>query len=184
MLQVSRFLFALTFLVRLSFAQTPSAATSTVFVSPPVVPSSGTSTITVQLKEANGANITSGGATVSFVTPSLGSIGTSVVDNNDGTYTAVYTAGMTTGNVSIIPVVNSTNFSNTTQVTVGSSYILDGTSGNNTEIHSFSTDGNISIGQGFFVDYLIVGGGTRRSGIEQYQQRTSRLGVWWPGAPQ
>jgi autotransporter-associated beta strand protein len=104
------------------WAQTPSATTSTVTVSPPVIPTNGTSTITVQLKEANGANLTSGGATVSFVSPSSGTIG-SVTDNGNGTYTAIYTAGATTGTVTITPIVGGTNFSNTKSITVATARI-------------------------------------------------------------
>jgi hypothetical protein len=36
---------------------------------------------------------------------------------------------------------------------------LDGTSGNNTISTSYSTNGNLTLGMGFYVDYLIVGGG-------------------------
>ena len=143
-------------------AQTPSVATSTVTVSLPGIPAGGTSTITVQLKQADGTNLTSGGATVSFVTPSSGSIG-SVTDNNNGTYTAIYTASTTTGTVTITPrlTISSTitNFTNTATVIVGTSYILDGTSGSNTGAHAFNTNGNINLGLGFFVDYLFIGGG-------------------------
>ena len=56
-----------------------------------------TQTLTVQAKDANGNNLTTGGAAV-VITKSLGtgSIG-SVTDNSDGTYTATVTAPIATG---------------------------------------------------------------------------------------
>jgi adhesin/invasin len=54
-----------------------------------------TSTITVQLKDANNNNLTSGGDTVALATD-LGSLG-SLTDNSDGTYTATLTSATTTG---------------------------------------------------------------------------------------
>ena len=49
-----------------------------------------TRTITVQARDANGKNVTSGGATVVF-SQTLGTMG-STTDNTNGTYTAVWTA--------------------------------------------------------------------------------------------
>ncbi|MGA1632535.1 MAG: beta strand repeat-containing protein, partial [Phycisphaerales bacterium] len=106
--------------VVLSFiSEIPDATTSTVSASPTSLTADGsaTSTLTVQLKNAAGQNLTVGGATVAFATPSSGSIGT-VTDNNNGTYTATYTAGTTAGSVTITPKLGSTNFTNTTSITL------------------------------------------------------------------
>ncbi|EDP94786.1 hypothetical protein KAOT1_01130 [Kordia algicida OT-1] len=61
---------------------------STITANPNAIPADGSSTsiITVQLKDANGNNITSGGETVAINT-SAGTI-TAADDNGDGTYTA------------------------------------------------------------------------------------------------
>ncbi|MCK4692702.1 MAG: DUF2341 domain-containing protein, partial [Anaerolineales bacterium] len=64
-----------------------------------------TSTITVQLKDANGNNLTSGGDTVTLAT-TLGSLG-SVTDNGDSTYTATLTSATSTGTATITGTVNS-----------------------------------------------------------------------------
>src|SRR5208283_4789891 len=56
-----------------------------------------TQVLTVQAKDANGNNLTTGGATVAITKSSgTGSIG-SVTDNSNGTYTATITAPTTTG---------------------------------------------------------------------------------------
>ncbi len=96
-----------------------SASTSTVVVSPTSLMANGTATsqITVRLKDAFGNNLTSGGAVVSFVTPSIGSIG-GVSNNGDGTYSATYTAGTSAGTVTITPRVAGVAFSNTASITL------------------------------------------------------------------
>jgi adhesin/invasin len=73
---------------------TPGAAdgtTSLITATPTSMVADGaaTSTITVQLKDANSNNLTSGGDTVALATD-LGIMG-SVTDNSDGTYTATLT---------------------------------------------------------------------------------------------
>jgi len=87
-------------------SQTPDATTSTVSANPTSLTagSGATSTLTVQLKNAAGQNVTVGGATVTFATPSSGSIGT-VTDVGNGTYTATYMAGQTAGSDTITPSV-------------------------------------------------------------------------------
>ncbi|WP_420574452.1 Ig-like domain-containing protein [Kordia sp.] len=62
---------------------------STITANPNAIPADGdsTSTVTVQLKDANGSNITSGGEIV-IISTSAGAVG-ATIDNNDGTYTAV-----------------------------------------------------------------------------------------------
>ena len=139
-----------------AFGQTPSATTSTVTVSPATIRTSGTSTITVQLKDANGNNLTSGGASVTFSTPSTGSIG-AVTDNNNGTYTATYTASTTTGLVTITPRINSNAFTNTATIGIGT--ILGGAVGGQTDATINSTTGGLTLGIGLRTKYLIVGGG-------------------------
>jgi DNA-binding beta-propeller fold protein YncE len=73
-----------------------SAATSVVTSSDSVLPIGGVATLTLQAKDGSGNAITTGGATVVF-TPSGGTSTGSVApspatDNNDGTYTATFTA--------------------------------------------------------------------------------------------
>ena len=65
-----------------------------------------TSTITVQLKDANGNDLTVGGDTVALFT-TLGSLG-SVNDNGDGTYTATLTSSTTTGTAIVTGSLNAT----------------------------------------------------------------------------
>ena len=79
-----------------------STDASTVTASPSSLTANGTSTstLTVQLRDAAGNNLTSSAGTLTFDTPSLGSIGV-VTDNLDGTYTAAYTAGTSAGVVTL-----------------------------------------------------------------------------------
>ena len=137
-----------------------SVATSIVKASFYTIPTGGTTVITVQLKDANGANITNGTETVSFATPSAGSMG-AVTNNGNGTYSATYTAGVSTGSITITPRlgVSPVNFINSLTITVGSQYVLDGTSGNSVRSDIISTTGNLVLSQAFVADYLIVAGG-------------------------
>lgn len=88
-----------------SFNVTPgtaSAATSLITASPTVILNDGasTSTITVQLKDAYGNNLTTGGSTI-VLTESEGSLG-SITDNANGTYTSTVTSStsITTSTIS------------------------------------------------------------------------------------
>ena len=63
-----------------------------------------TSTITVQLRDANNNDLTSGGDNVALAT-TLGSLG-SVTDNGDGTYTATLTSAVTPGTATVTGTVN------------------------------------------------------------------------------
>ena len=94
-----------------------SAMASTVSVLPTSIVANGTdtATVTVQLKDFNGNNMTTGGATVTFANPSTGSIGTTT-DNDNGTYSATYTAGTIVDSVTITPVLSSVNFTNTASI--------------------------------------------------------------------
>ena len=90
-----------------SFIPGPADETqSTITASPTSIVANGvtTSTITVQLKDANGNDLTSGGDTVGLAT-TLGSLG-SVTDNSDGTYTATLTSGTVTGSATVTGTVN------------------------------------------------------------------------------
>ncbi len=67
--------------------QTASAVSSTVTANPATIPTSGTTRLTVQLRTSDGTKLTTGGATVTFATPSAGTIG-SVTDHGNGMYSA------------------------------------------------------------------------------------------------
>ena len=85
-----------------------SGATSTITADPTAIPADGvsTSTITVQLKDAFGNDLTSGGDAVTLST-TAGSLGP-VTDSGDGTYTAVLTSPTTGGAATITGQVNGT----------------------------------------------------------------------------
>jgi adhesin/invasin len=78
-----------------------SLAQSTITASPTSITADGftTSTITVQLKDANNNNLPVSGGTIALVT-SLGTLGT-VNDHNNGTYTATLTSATTAGTATI-----------------------------------------------------------------------------------
>jgi hypothetical protein len=100
-----------------------------VTANPATIPTSGSTTLTVQLRQSDGTKITSGGASVTFATPASGTIG-SVTDNGNGTYMATYTAAASSATVEITARLSGTDFSNKVYVIVGSQYVIDGTSGN------------------------------------------------------
>ncbi len=84
-------------------AGTASASTSTVNVSSSTVASGNAVTLTLQVKDAAGNNLTSGGLTVVFSNSggtSTGTIG-STTDHGNGTYTASFT-GITAGSATTI----------------------------------------------------------------------------------
>lgn len=95
-----------------------SSVESTISANPLQIDSDGssTSTITVQLKDSNGNNITSGGDTV-VVTTTLGSVG-SVTDNGNGTYTATLTSGTVAGDASVSGIINSNSMGNSVSVAI------------------------------------------------------------------
>ena len=87
-----------------AFNVTPGSASltqSTIVASSSSITADGssTSTITVQLKDANGNNLASSGGTV-VVSTTLGTLGT-VTDNNNGTYTATLTSATTAGTATV-----------------------------------------------------------------------------------
>lgn len=61
-----------------------------------------TSTITVRLKRFDGSSLSTSGGTLTFDAPTLGTM-SAVTDNNNGTYTATYTAGNDAGSVTLRP---------------------------------------------------------------------------------
>ncbi|WP_371188258.1 invasin domain 3-containing protein [Thalassotalea maritima] len=83
-----------------------SAQTSTITVSETEIDADGTSTsvITVQLVDEHGNKLTAGGDTVTLVTD-RGTI-TEVIDNGDGTYTAILTSATEAGTATITATVN------------------------------------------------------------------------------
>lgn len=100
-------------------AGTASEVTSTITASPTVLLNDGisTSTITVDLKDVYGNNITTGGKTVVLnITPTaLGSLG-SVTDNSDGTYSATLTSSTTLGTDNITGTVNAASITDDANV--------------------------------------------------------------------
>ena len=81
-------------------------ATSQITAAPTTITADGvsTSTITIQLVDADGNNLITGGDTVVLAT-TLGSL-SAVVDNLNGTYTATLTSGLTLGTATISGTVN------------------------------------------------------------------------------
>jgi adhesin/invasin len=94
-----------------------SASRSTITPSPSSIVADGvtTSTITVQLKDTNGNNLTSSGGTVTL-SSNLGTL-SSVTDNNNGTYTAVLTSSTTAGTATISGTVGGAAITGTATVT-------------------------------------------------------------------
>ncbi len=108
-----------------SFSALPAdATTSQVDSSPASIIADGlsTSTITVQLKDSAGNNLISGGDTV-VLTTSTGSLSL-VVDNNDGTYTAILTSANITGIATINATLNTSQIQDNTLV----SFVADSAS--------------------------------------------------------
>ena len=101
-----------------------STATSTVSASPTTLAADGssTSTITVQLKDASGNNLTAWGDTV-VVSTTLGSVG-SVTDNANGTYTATFTAGATAGTATISGTLNAAGITDTASVVLTAPFVF------------------------------------------------------------
>ncbi|HYO45588.1 MAG TPA: invasin domain 3-containing protein, partial [Gemmatimonadota bacterium] len=103
-----------------SFAVTPGApsgATSTITAAPTSVPANGTSTstITVELRDALGNRLTSGGAVVQLST-TAGTLGP-VSDQGNGTYIATLTAPLAAGTATISGTVNGGAITDTASVT-------------------------------------------------------------------
>ncbi|MEO0038087.1 MAG: hypothetical protein RIQ59_1298, partial [Bacteroidota bacterium] len=99
-----------------SVAIAASSTNSTIIANPTSILANGTSasTITVQLKDATGANLTTTGGNVN-ITTSAGTI-TNIIDNNDGTYTATLTSSTTVETATISYTINGTAGTNTATV--------------------------------------------------------------------
>ncbi len=102
-----------------------AASTSLITASPTAITADGssTSTITVQLKDSAGNNLTSGGDTVALST-TAGSLGP-VTDNGNGTYTATLISSVTVGTATISGTVNAASITDTESVafTVGAAAV-------------------------------------------------------------
>ena len=96
-----------------------SGATSTITAIPNKIEADGisTSNITVQLKDEFGNNLTEGGDNVTLSTD-LGSL-SSVTDNNNGTYSAIYTSTTVTGIATISGIVNTNTIQNEETIILG-----------------------------------------------------------------
>lgn len=126
-----------------------------------ILPSSGASTVTVQLVNTNGDNITIGGSNVDINT-SLGGI-TDTVDNNNGTYTAVLTSNtvgiaelsFTVGGANALQTVNvtisndcddtgggSVDLEQSTIIATPNQILADGTSTSLITVNLFDSSGN------------------------------------------
>ena len=104
---------------------TADPATSTIAAAPSSIPADGvsTTTISVQLKDGSGTNLTAGGDAVTLATTAGGTL-SAVTDNNNGTYTATFTAGTTPGTVTITGTLNGTAITDDATVTL-SAPLLD-----------------------------------------------------------
>ena len=85
----------------------------------------GTSPVIVTLRDAFGNPVTGAGASISL-SATLGTLGT-LVDNGDGTYTAVLTAGGATGTASVSATVGGQTFGATLPVTASSASLTTST---------------------------------------------------------
>lgn len=106
---------------------TPAALTSTISAAPSSIAANGssTSTVTVQLKDVNGNNISTGGHTVTLST-TAGTL-SSVTDNGNGTYTATLTSSTSVTTATITGTVGGFAISDNASVQFVSSSSISGT---------------------------------------------------------
>jgi adhesin/invasin len=117
-------------------AQRFSPTGSVVVPGATALPADGTSatSVTVYVRDANGNNLSSGGANVVVsLAPANGTLTPqTATDNGDGSYSATYIAGTTSGNVIISATVNGVSVANSGIVTltsgVASQYIVNASS--------------------------------------------------------
>lgn len=97
-----------------------STVTSTISAASTSIAANGTSTttITIQLKDGSGNNLTSSGGVVT-VNTSAGTVGI-VIDNNNGTYTVILTSAAAPASATISYSINGTASANTANVTFNS----------------------------------------------------------------
>jgi gliding motility-associated-like protein len=95
-----------------------SGATSTITSAQTTLIANGVSTsvVTIQLKDINGNNLTSGGDNVTLTT-TLGTL-SDVADNGDGTYSAMLTSSSTAGIAEITGVVNTNAINDNATITL------------------------------------------------------------------
>jgi hypothetical protein len=96
-----------------------SAATSTLTASATTIVAPDSIAVTMQAKDANGYNITTGGLNVTFALTSTSAGGkfSAVTDNHNGTYTVAFT-GTTMGSSTITAKINGAQLTATAPVTV------------------------------------------------------------------
>jgi len=138
----------------LSASSNASPSRSTITADPTSILANGTSisNITVQLKDLNDFNLSSGGDTV-LLTASAGTL-SSVTDNQDGSYSATLTSSNTVSTSTISGTLNGSNISNTASVSFTADstapVITDSTSGssdvneNQTAVTSFTADESVT----------------------------------------
>ncbi|WP_300496621.1 invasin domain 3-containing protein [Marinobacter sp.] len=93
-----------------------SAATSTVTATPSSITADGVSntTITVQAKDANGNNLTTGGDTIAL-SSNAGTL-SNFADNGDGTYTALLTSSTAKGTATVSGTLNAASITDSASV--------------------------------------------------------------------
>ncbi|MCO4090645.1 MAG: hypothetical protein HEQ34_01665 [Sphingorhabdus sp.] len=106
---------------------TPSGLTSTITAATPSISANGTSTtnITVQLKDVNGNNLTTGGNSVTVAT-TAGTL-SSITDNGNGTYSATLTSSTSVVTATITGTVEGLAISDDAQVQFVSTSSVSGT---------------------------------------------------------
>jgi outer membrane protein OmpA-like peptidoglycan-associated protein len=120
-----------------------TTANSSITASPTSITADGSSTsvITVQLKDSNDNNLSSGSGTVVLNT-SAGSLG-AVTDNSNGTYTATLTSASTAGTATITATLNAAAITDTATVTFTASVSASSTTSSITaSVISISADGS------------------------------------------
>ena len=138
----------------------PSATTSLVYTDLSSIPvNSGiVANLTVQLKDASENNLTYSGGTLTF-TATSGTV-SSIVNNNDGTYTAVFNPGSTpVSTVTITPSINGVAFTNTIQISIVNELSLPSSPSGLTSSGNLSTGSGLTLNLGLGAEYLVVGGG-------------------------
>jgi autotransporter-associated beta strand protein len=85
----------------------------------------------------------------------------SITDNQDGTYTAVYNPGSTAaGTVTLTPAINGVNFTNSLQINIVNELSLPSAPDGMRVSDDYATGSNgITFGLGLGIEYVVVGGG-------------------------
>ncbi len=127
-----------------------SETTSIITASPTVLLNDGisTSTITVDLKDVYGNDITTGGDAIALtITPTaLGSLG-GVTDNTNGTYSATLTSSTTLGTDNITGTVNAASITDDVNVEYAAfTHIWDSQLGSASDASNWEDNGNWSAG--------------------------------------